>query len=155
MLDKRMHRLSVMLTLILLSTWGCTTVRTTSSAALPSSAYFAADPSDLETLHTLARAQEARIKACHNSVACEQASYTRGLVALFENRADAINIFQELRTTIPDGRYAAESIRWLYLLQERFTPSIHNAALQAQLGQAVLRSLLDGADLTVSRRGKN
>ena len=95
------------------------------------------------------------MKACHEPVGCEQASYTRGLVALFENRADAINIFQELRTTIPDGRYAAESIRWLYLLQERFTPSTHNAALQAQLRQAVLRTLLDGVDVTVSRRLKD
>jgi hypothetical protein len=75
-------------------------------------------------------------------------------VALFENRADAINIFQELRTTIPDGRYAAESTRWLYLLQERFAPSAHNAALRDQLRQAVLRSLLEGADMAVSRRVK-
>jgi hypothetical protein len=93
------------------------------------------------------------MRACHNPVACEQASYTRGLVALFENRADAINIFQELHITVPDGHYAAESIRWLYLLQERFTPSVHNTALQAQLRQAVLRALLDGTDVTVSRRG--
>ncbi|WP_447598613.1 hypothetical protein [Nitrospira sp. Nam80] len=155
MSDKRMRRISVMLALILWSTWGCTTVRTTSSAALPSSAYFVADPSDLEALHTLARTQEARMRACHNPVACEQASYTRGLVALFENRADAINIFQELHITVPDGHYAAESLRWLYLLQERFTPSVHNTALQAQLRQAVLRALLDGTDVTVSRRGKH
>lgn len=95
------------------------------------------------------------MRVCHNSVACEQASYTRGLVALFENRSDAINIFQELTTTLPDGRYAAESLRWLYLLQEHFTRSAHNAALQAQLRQAVLRTLLDGSDVTVSRRVKD
>jgi hypothetical protein len=94
------------------------------------------------------------MRACYNSAACEEASYTRGLVALFENRADAINIFQELRTTIPDGRYAAESNRWLYLLQEHFTLSSHNAALRDQLRQSVLRSLLDAADMAVSRRVK-
>jgi hypothetical protein len=155
MLHKRTRHLSIWLALFLLITWGCTTTRTNSAASLPSSAYFAIDPSELEVLHALARAQDARMRACHEPVGCEQASYTRGLVALFENRADAINIFQELRTTIPDGRYAAESIRWLYLLQERFTPSTHNAALQAQLRQAVLRTLLDGVDVTVTRRLKD
>jgi hypothetical protein len=151
--NKRTHHIFAIAILLLLITWGCTAMRTNSST-LPSSAYFAADPSDLATLHSLGRAQEARMRACYNSAACEEASYTRGLVALFENRADAINIFQELRTTIPDGRYAAESTRWLYLLQERFAPSAHNAALRDQLRQAVLRSLLDGADMAVSRRVK-
>jgi hypothetical protein len=154
MLDKRTRHILAIAILLVLFTWGCTTMRTNSSS-LPSSAYFAADPSDLATLHTLARTQEARMRACHNSAACEEVSYTRGLVALFENRADAINIFQELRTTIPDGRYAAESTRWLYLLQERFTHSAHNAALRDQLRQAVLRTLLDGGDLAVSRRVKD
>lgn len=156
MLNKRTRDMLAiaMAILLVLITWGCTTARPHSSGTLPSSAYFTADPSDLQVLHALARAQEARMKACHNSAGCEQASYTRGLVALFENRADAINIFQELHTTIPDGRYAAESVRWLYLLQERFTPSAHNAALRDQLRQAVLRSLLDGADMAVSRRVK-
>lgn len=145
-------QIAALLTVCVLVTCGCTTNRLKSPTSLPSSAYFEIDPLNLEALHTLARTQEARIRVCHTAKGCDHAAYTRGLIALFENRADAINIFQELRTTMPDSRYTAESIRWLYLLQERFTPSSHHSALQAQLRDAVLHRLLEGKDVTLTRR---
>jgi hypothetical protein len=150
MTKKTMHPFSILSTLFVLTMWGCAGHKT----ALPSSAYFPTEPSELELLHGIARTQEARVKACRDESACEEAFYTRGLVALFDNRADAINIFHELRTTMPQGRYATDSIRWLYLLQESFMPNAHHAALQAQLRQVVLRTLLERADLTVSVRPK-
>lgn len=146
------RQIAALLTFCLLVTYGCTTSRIQSHASLPRSAYFEIDPLNLEALHTLARTQEARMRVCPTATGCDHDAYTRGLIALFENRADAINIFQQLRTTMPDSRYTAESTRWLYLLQERFTPSSHNSALQAQLRDAVLHHLLDGKDLTLSRR---
>ena len=133
---------------------GCTLTKTSSSVTLPSSAYFAVEPSELKSLHALARTQEARMKGCPKSIGCEDAYYTRGLVALFENRADAINTFQELRTTIPNGRYVAASTRWLYLLQASSSHSSHNAALLDQLRHEVLHVLLDREEVTVSRRIK-
>ena len=82
--------------LFTITIWGCTLTKTSSSTILPSSAYFAVDPSELKSLHALARTQEARMKGCPKSTGCEDAYYTRGLVALFENRADAINMFHRV-----------------------------------------------------------
>jgi hypothetical protein len=141
--------------LFTVSIWGCALTKTSSSTTLPSSAYFAVDPSELKSLHALARTQEARMKGCPKSTGCEDAYYTRGLVALFENRADAVNMFQELRTTMPNSRYAAASTRWLYLLQTSSSRSSHNAILLDQLRHEVLHVLLDREEVTVSRRMKD
>ena len=135
---------------------GCTMMNTRSSVTtLPSSAYFPADPAEIRILQTLAKTQEARMKNCAKSVTiCEEAYYGRGLVALFENRADAINIFQELHTTMPNNRYAASIQRWLNLLQDSAPASSHNRALFAQLRQEVLHALLDREELLAGRRTK-
>jgi hypothetical protein len=126
-----------------------------SPVELPSSAYFTADPAELKTLQALGKTQEARMKTCTKSVSlCEEAYYERGLVALFENRADAINIFQELHTTMPTSRYAASTLRWLNLLQDNAPASSHSSMLFAQLRQEVLHQLLDRDELAAGRRTK-
>jgi len=126
-----------------------------SVVTLPSSAYFAADSAELKILQAFAKTQEARMKSCAKSVTlCEEAYYGRGLVALFENRADAINIFQELHTTMPNSRYAASIQRWLNLLQDRTPASNQNNVLLAQLRQEVLHSLMDREELSAARRTK-
>jgi hypothetical protein len=84
---------------------------------LPSSAFFETDVKEREALQVVSRTQEARRANCQQNASCEEVTYLRGLVALFENREDAIHAFQELRTTVPNGRYAASSTRWLTLLQ--------------------------------------
>jgi hypothetical protein len=95
------------------------------------------------------------MKSCtKTSPLCEEAYYGRGLVALFENRGDAINIFQELHTTMPNSRYTASTLRWLNLLQDTSQASSHNSVLLAQLRQEVLHSLLDRDELTAGRRTK-
>ncbi|MEX5217861.1 MAG: hypothetical protein NW701_08545 [Nitrospira sp.] len=133
---------------------GCVVTKSRTSVILPSSAFFVADPGDLKTLQSVAKAQEARLKSCAKSTACEEAYYTRGLVALFENRADAINVFQELHTTIPNSRYATSSQRWLSLLQDTSPASSHNRALLAQLREEILHHLLEREDTAVGRRSK-
>lgn len=147
--------ISAVLIVLLVSISGCTTTNVGSTVTLPSSAYFTADPAELKILQALAKAQEARMKNCAKSVIlCEEAYYGRGLVALFENRADAINIFQELHTTMPNSRYAASIQRWLNLLQDSAPASSHNSVLIAQLRQEVLHSLLDREELSAGRRTK-
>lgn len=134
---------------------GCGMMKPRTSVTLPSSAFFVADPTDLKTLQLVAKAQDARLKACAKSTgACEEAYYTRGLVALFENRADAINFFQELHTTVPNGRYATSSQRWLSLLQDTSPASSHNRALLAQLREEILHDLLEREEAVVGRRSK-
>ena len=92
---------------------GCTTMQSGTSTTLPSSAFFPVDASELKPLQAIAHAQDARMKSCHKGPACEDAYYTRALVALFENRADAITVFQELRTAMPNSRYEVATLGWL------------------------------------------
>lgn len=137
--------------LLFISTPGCSGLKAGADGTLPSSAYFALETKDLNALHNLARKQEAVLKSCEK-LACEDARYTLGLVALFENRADALNIFQQLHTITPDGLFAASSARWIQLLQDSSPAGMRASALFAQFRQEILHGLVDREELTVSRR---
>lgn len=134
---------------------GCATIQPGSSTTLPSSAFFQADPGELKPLQAIAHAQDLRMKNCHKGPACEDAYYTRALVALFENRADAIMVFQELRTAMPNSRYEGATTGWLNLLQDASVSSPHHRALMVQLRHEVLRHLLERPDLTAVRAIKD
>lgn len=133
---------------------GCTMMKAGSSTTLPSSAYFSSDAAELTPLKAIAQAQDTRMKTCHKGSACEDAYYARGLVALFENRADAIRVFQELHTAMPTSRYDAATIGWLNLLQDTAVSSMASKALRGQLRQEVLHTLLGHPDLTSARNMK-
>lgn len=134
---------------------GCATMQPGSSTTLPSSAFFQADPGELKPLQAIAHVQDARMKSCHKGPACEDAYYTRALVALFENRADAITVFQELRTAMPNSRYEVATTGWLNLLQDVSVSSSHHKALMVQLKHEVLQHLLERPDLTAARSVKD
>jgi hypothetical protein len=124
---------------------------TGNSTILPSSAYFTIEPSELKALQAIGHAQDLRLKNCSKGLACEDAYYTRGLVALFENRADAVAVFQELHTTMPNSRFDAATLGWLNLLQDNSPATKQNAALHAQLKQEVLHNLLERHELAIAR----
>ncbi len=134
---------------------GCTMMKSGSSTTLPSSAFFPVDASDLKPLQAIAHAQDVKMKNCHKGPACEDAYYTRGLVALFENRADAITVFQELRTAMPNSRYEVATMGWLNLLQDASLSSNLNKALMVQLKQEVLHNLLDRSEIATARPVKD
>lgn len=77
---------------------------------------FETDVKEQEALQVGCRTQEAWRANGQQNANCEEVTCLRGLVALFENREDAIHAFQELRTTAPNGRSAASSTRWFTLL---------------------------------------
>ena len=139
---------------------GCTllksgsSMKSGSSTTLPSSAFFPVDAGELKPLQVIGQAHDNRMKNCHKGPSCEEAYYTRGLVALFENRADAITVFQELHTTMPNSRYDAATTGWLNLLQDTAPSSLYSKALLAQLKREVLHNLLERSDLTTARNGK-
>ncbi len=141
---------------VVLGMWGCTSFGGT-SATLPSSAYFTALSAELKSLRALAQKQEAVVKDCPPPAgSCDDARYTMGLVALFANRGDALNIFEELRTTAPNSRFAAPSSRWIELLQESTPVTMHHTALYALLREEVLHNLLllEKEEQYTSRIGK-
>ena len=76
-------------------------------------------------------------------------------MALFENRADAITVFQELHTAMPNSRYDAATIGWLNLLQDPAPSSVYSKALLVQLKQEVLHNLMERADPTIVRNAKD
>ncbi|MCE3225336.1 MAG: hypothetical protein K0S58_3516 [Nitrospira sp.] len=125
---------------------------TGSSVTLPSSAFFETDVKERQALHVVSRAQESRRANCQQNANCEELTYSRALVALFENREDAINAFEELRTTVPDGRYAKSSSRWILLLQGGQAVSARQGPLFLQLRQEVLHGLLEPDTLAAGRR---
>jgi hypothetical protein len=127
---------------------------TSSMTTLPSSAFFTAEPDDLKTLQALSKAQEAQISACHKGRECEDAYYVRGLVALFENRADAITAFQQLHTAMPTSRYDAAAVGWLNLLQDNALASPHSRALMTQLKEEVLHTLKERWTTTLAHQTK-
>ncbi len=134
---------------------GCTGMPTTaSSATLPTSAFFTAEPDELKILQALSKAQDARIKACHKGQECEDAYYVRGLVALFMNRADAVTTFQGLHSAMPTSRYEVATVGWLNLLQDQALTSQHSRALMTQLKEEVLHTLRERWNTALARQAK-
>ena len=128
---------------VVLGMWGCTGLGGT-SVTLPSSAYFSVPSTELNSLRALAQKQAAVVKDCPPPAgSCDDARYTMGLVALFANRSDALNIFEELRTTAPQSRFAAPSTRWIELLQESAPVARQETAWYALLKEEVLHNLLE------------
>lgn len=115
---------------------------------------FETDVKEQEALQVGCRTQEAWRANGQQNANCEEVTCLRGLVALFENREDAIHAFQELRTTVPNGRYAASSTRWLTLLQGGQPASVRHEPLFMQLRQEILHGLLDPDTLAASRKLK-
>ena len=130
---------------------GCTMMPSGTSTTLPSSAFFPIDADHLKPLQAIGHAQDSRMKNCHKGSDCEDAYYTRGLVALFENRADAITVFQELHTAMPNSRYDTATTGWLNLLQDTAPSSSYGRALMVQLKEEVLHNLLERSPLTTER----
>lgn len=139
---------------VVLGMWGCTGLGGT-SVTLPSSAYFSVPSTELNSLRALAQKQAAVVKDCPPPAgSCDDARYTMGLVALFANRSDALNIFEELRTTAPQSRFAAPSTRWIELLQESAPVARQETAWYALLKEEVLHNLLEKEEQSTNRIGK-
>ena len=139
----RMLRSVALVTCIAGGAGGCLLSQSGSSTTLPSSAFFSIEPDQLGALQEIGHAQDLLMKQCHKGATCEEAYYIRGLVALFENRANAISVFQELHTVMPNSRYDSATTGWLNLLQDRASSSSESKAVLGQLKQQVLLKLLE------------
>jgi hypothetical protein len=122
------------------------------SVSLPSSAFFPADEKEQALLQQLKLSHRQALLACTATAACEDELYASALVALFENRADAVNAFQELYTTTPEGQHAASAQAWLSLLQDSHPASFRRSAQFLKLKQEVVRSL-SGRDILTASQG--
>jgi hypothetical protein len=80
--------------------------------------FFPVDPNDAKTYRALAREQEVRLARCSQEHTCDQAHFTRGLIALFEDQHVAMKHFQVVLSASPHSRLAGPSQDWLRLLDD-------------------------------------
>jgi hypothetical protein len=95
------------------------TAATTTTAATPSSAgpFFRLEAIDAKVYRALTREQDLHLASCAQERACDQAHFSRALLALFENQRTAAKHFQDVITGAPKSRLAGVSADWLRLLQ--------------------------------------
>jgi hypothetical protein len=97
----------------------CTSVPTSPPAVNSTSGpFFTVDPNEARTYRTLAREQEVRLARCSQEHTCDQAHFTRALIALFENQQLAMKHFQEVLSASPHSRLVAVSQDWVRLLDD-------------------------------------
>jgi hypothetical protein len=89
--------------------------QTSSSPAVP---FFHLDSSEAKVYRALAREQDLHLTTCAQERSCDQAHFSRALLALFENQRTAVKHFQDVIAGSPKSRLVAASNDWLKLLQE-------------------------------------
>lgn len=153
-MTRRWIYLSFLVSLWLVSSWGCLGPSFTSSGPrdLSSGPYLIAEPAELHWLHELSEKQERLIRTCPASPECEGALYTHAVIALFENGANAASELKGVVTHAPSSPFAAAGARWLQVLEMGFPSSSREHAMRAYLSQQVLGELMSAPTVTVQTR---
>lgn len=101
-----------------------TTVPTASpSPGSSTGPFFVVEAGEAKAYRALAREQDLHLATCAQERTCDQAHFSRALLALFDNQQTAAKHFQDVIAGAPKSRLALASADWLALLQEG--PSEH------------------------------
>jgi hypothetical protein len=100
------------------------------------------DPNEAKVYRALAREHDLRLTTCVQERTCEQAHFSRALLALFENQRTAAKHFQDVIAGAPKSRLALASHDWLVLLQE-VPPENERHGYLARATQSVILELLN------------
>lgn len=120
-----------------------TTTTTAPASSLSSTGpFFHLDANETKAYRALAREQELHLTACSQERACEQAHFSRALLALFDNQRTAAKHFQEVIAGAPKSRLATVSADWLKLLQDA-PPEKERQAHLSKATQGVILELLN------------
>ena len=124
----------------------CAEAPPTTTTAPPSSPsagpFFQLDVNDARAFRVLAREQDLHLATCSQQRACDQAHFSRALLALFDNQRTATKHFQEVIAAAPKSRLASASADWLKVLQETPSEKERHAHL-AKATQSVILELLN------------
>ena len=122
---------------------------TTAPASTQSSngPFFHLDANDAKAYRSLAREQDLHLATCSQERTCEQAHFSRALLALFDNQRTAAKHFQEVISGAPRSRLAAVSADWLKLLQDAPSEKDRQGHL-AKATQSVILELLSREQTT-------
>jgi hypothetical protein len=106
------------------------------------SPYFVPDRRDVKRFQTLAREQDSVLGQCAQPHSCVPAHFTRGLVALYEDREVAARHFQQVVVAAPTSHLASSSRFWLGLLQDPHAEPGQDGPF-ARATERLIRDLLD------------
>jgi len=113
-----------------------------SPTSLPATPFFRSDVNESKGYRTLVRDQEGQLTSCAHDHACDQAHYSRALLALFDNQRVAAKHFQDVIALAPKSRLAAASTDWLKFLQD-WAPDGERSGLWAKATQGLILELLN------------
>jgi len=135
-----------------------------SSAPQFSQPYFVVDAGEVNSLHALAKKQEALVPKCAEHNSCDHVYFTRALLGLYESRDTASKYFEKVLAVAPKSQLASSSQLWLQLLEYHAAPveqswfqSVMAApaisesqVILAQASDRLVRDLLD-RELTIQQ----
>jgi hypothetical protein len=110
-------------------------------APTPTSPFFQADAEEAKYYRTAAHTQELELTRCSTQESCDQAHFTRGLIALFESRETAARHFQNVIAISPKSHLASSSRSWLQLLHE--SPTTMPESLMVMTTKRLVRDMLE------------
>jgi len=113
-----------------------------SPAGSSSGPFFQVDANEAKVYRALAREQDLHLTTCAQERTCEQAHFSRALLALFDNQRTAAKHFQDVIAGAPKSRLALASNDWLILLQE-VPPENERYGHLARATQSVILELLN------------
>ncbi|BCA57057.1 conserved exported protein of unknown function [Nitrospira sp. KM1] len=125
---------------------GCASWAPTPSGTSP---FFTVEPAETKAMQTMAKKQDALVAKCAERNSCDQAYFTRALIALYESHDSAVKYFEKVIATSPRSQLAATSKMWLQLLQQYPNPTERSwttsvmAAPAVSDGQIVLAQASD------------
>ncbi len=110
------RRMAALVPVLLLGLSACSSVPGTSSNGLPDSPLFPSDSLELARYEKTIQGRDHAWPVCDGAGACASAHFTRALVALYRNQAEAASHFQAVVEQAPDTPKADASRVWLRLL---------------------------------------
>lgn len=127
--------------------WGCASLRPSSQdAPMP---FFAPSAEDASRLVLMTHELDEKARQCVDPVKCEQVSFARALVSLFESGDAARTSFRHLIERNPAGPLAGPSQLWLQIIDDQQAAST-TATPSNPWTQVTAQLLRDWMDLQVS-----
>ena len=84
--------------------------------------YFRIETGEAQSLHALAKMQEAHTLKCAAQNSCDYDYFMRALLGLYESRDSALRYFEKVIATAPQSQLASSSKLWIALLEHHAAP---------------------------------
>lgn len=147
-----------LLAFFLLGLQACSSVPGTSSDGVPESPLFPSDFPEIGRYEETIRDQDGAWPACEEAGLCPNAHFTKALVALYRNQAEAVSHFRKVVEQAPDTHKADASKAWLRLLSANAyveRPRLFPRAAEHLVRQYLVAELRDRERIQALRRERD